>query len=386
MDVDRFADSPVGKLVPIKGEHRGQAFSHFAFVPHVLPELIDLTPATYLTLSEAATALGRLDGVGRRLPNPGLLTRPAIRREAVSTSALEGTYTTLPKVLQSELFDTPEPSREVNEVLAYVRASEYAFERIKTHPLTLNLMREVHGILLKDDPDVASVDKGEFRSKQNFIGPRDATVEESFFVPPPPLEMTPGLHHWEEWIHKTDIPLLVRVALGHYQFETLHPFVDGNGRIGRLIVALMLLEHQDLTVPLLTISPHLEARKDEYQHRLRDVSSTGDFDSWTAFFLRGLKASAETSLEKSEALLALRDEMVTSLRDLKVRGTAIQATEDLIGAPVVTASSLADRYGVTYQAGAYTVKKLVDAGILEPMPMGARKVYLATKVLDLLQW
>lgn len=388
MDIEKFRRSPIGRLEPIEGEHRGRPFSHYAFVPTDLPPEVELSAPTLLALSEAATAVGRLDGAGRRLPNPHLLTRPSIRREAVSTSALEGTYTTLPQILQSELFEDEEnPSRDVDEVLSYVRASEEAFRRIGDHPLSLNLIRDVHGILLRNDPKVSSAEKGEFRKRQNFIGPQDNRVEDSFFVPPPPGDLlVTGLHRWEVWIHREDIPLLVRVAIGHYQFETLHPFVDGNGRIGRLIVALMLLESGDLSVPLLTISPYLEARRDEYQHRLRDLSVTGDYDAWTGFFLGALRSSAETALEKSEALLALRDEMVGRLRELRIRGTAIQATEDLIGDPVIVPTRLGKRYGVTYQAAVYTVNRMVEAGILEPAQVGSRRVFLATRVLELLEW
>lgn len=163
--------------------------------------------------------------------------------------------------------------------------------------------------------------------------------------------------------------------------------MDGNGRIGRLIVALMLLESGDLSVPLLTISPYLEARRDEYQHRLRELSITGDYDAWIAFFLRAIKDSAETALEKSEQLLLLRDEMVSKLRGLKMRGTAIRIAEDLIGDPVVTATRLAKRYGVTYQAAVYAADRLAKAGILESVKLTrGRRAYVAPQVYQLLEW
>ena len=388
MEIERFKDSPVGTLVPIKGEHLGRPFSHFAFVPNDPPREVALSVPTLSALGEAAAAIGRLDGAGRRLPKPALLVRPTIRREAVSTSALEGTYTTLPEVMQSELFETEGTHpRDVEEVLAYVRASEEGFAQMgEGKPLSLNLIRKLHGILVRNAPDIADPDKGEFRRRQNFVGPRDSRVEDSYFVPPPHGDvLTAGLHRWEEWIHRGEIPLLVRVALGHYQFEALHPFVDGNGRIGRLIAVLMLLENGHLTVPLLSISPYLEARDDEYRQRLRDVSMTGDFDSWLLFFLLALKTSAEEGLEKSERLLALRDEMVAVLRGRKIRGLAIQATEDLIGSPVLTPSSMADRYDVTYQAAVYAIKSILKAGILERVEMGPRRVYLAPRVLEILR-
>jgi len=295
----------------------------------------------------------------------------------------------LPELMQSELFEEEGThSRDVEEVISYVRTSEAGFAAMQEgKPLSLNLIRKLHGILVRTNPDLADPEKGEFRMRQNFIGPRDSRVEDSHFVPPPPGEiLTAGLHKWEEWIHRENVPLLVRVAVGHYQFETLHPFVDGNGRIGRLIAVLMLMESEVLTVPLLSISPYLEARDDEYRQRLRELSVTGDFDVWLLFFLQALKTSAEEALEKSERLLALRDEMVAVLRGRRVRGIAIQATEDLIGSPVVTPSLMAERYEVTYQAAAYAIKSMIRAGLLEEMAVtGNRKAYLAYKVIDVLR-
>lgn len=254
-------------------------------------------------------------------------------------------------------------------------------------PISLNLIRNLHGILVQNDPDMADAEKGDFRRRQNFIGPRDARVEDSHFVPPPPGDpLTNGLHRWEEWIHGESVPLLVRVALGHYQFEVLHPFVDGNGRIARLIAVLMLLEDGLLSLPLLSISPYLEARDDEYRQRLRDVSMTGDFDPWLHFFLVALKVSAEEGLEKSERLLILREEMVGSLRSRRIRGLAIQATEDLIGSPVITPASMAERYGVTYQAAVYAIRSMVRAGLVAELKTdGRRRVFAAFQVLDILR-
>lgn len=386
MDIEKFRQSPIGSLVPISGEHRGRAFSHYAYVPDDLPDEIALTNASVLALTQAVAAIARLDGAGRRLPNPQLLVRPTIRREAISTSALEGTFTTLPQVLQSELFeDEEEPSRDVDEVLGYVRASEAGFEWIRDKPLSLNLIKDLHGILVRKDPDVSEIEKGEFRLGQVFVGPRDARVEDSFFVPPPAGDtLTSGLHAWEKWIHREDLPLLLRIALGHYQFEALHPFVDGNGRIGRLIAALMLLEEGTLTVPLLTISPFLEARRDDYQQRLRDVSVTGDYDSWARFFFQALRASAEEALDKTDRLLLLREEMVANLRTRGIRGAAIQVAEDLIGSPILSAGVVSERYEITYQAAVYTLERMVKAEILQSFKIRGRRVYLAQAVLDLL--
>lgn len=386
MDVELFERSPIGRLEKISGDHRGEPFSHFAYVPDPLPALLPLSPETVQTLTDTAAALGRLDGAGSRLPNPHLLVRPAIRREAVSTSALEGTFTTLPQILQGELFEGDEsPSRDVDEVLSFVRASELGFARVKHGPMGLNLIKEMHRILLQNDPDYSDADKGEFRQRQNFIGPRDGRVEDSQFVPPPAQDVKPGLYAWEDWIHQPKVHLLIRVALGHYQFETIHPFVDGNGRLGRLIAVLMLLEDGELlSVPLLTISPRLEARRDEYQERLRQVTISGDFDPWVRFFTDNLRASAVDALDKTERLMALRVEFVETLRAMKMRGLSIQIAEDLIGDPILSTTQVAKRYSVTYPAALYALNRMVEAGVLEPLTVRGHKAYFSPRVLEIL--
>lgn len=387
MDVARFDHSPIGHLEPIIGEHRGRPFEHFAFVPDDLPGRIDLSPPTLLRLTAAHGAVTRLDGAGHRIPNPQILVRPTIRQEAVSTSALEGTYTTLPRLLQSELFEEEQnPSREDDEVLGYVRASEEAFRRIKNRPVSLNMIKDLHAILLANDPAVPDSEKGEFRRKHVFIGPSEAAVEDSYFVPTVHGKLLAGLHSWEGWIHNDGLPVLVRAAIGHYQFETLHPFVNGNGRIGRLVTLLMLLEDGTLTEPLLSISPYLEVRRDEYHERLRSLSAEGDFDAWVAFFLDAIKSSAEVGLDKIERLLKLQAEMVAKLRGSRVRGLAIQATEDLIAQPVITAMAIARKYGVTPQAAYYTLKKMKQAGVVEEGLLdNGRHIYACFPVIDIIQ-
>lgn len=387
MDVTRFEASPIGRIVPISGDYGDHHFEHFAYVPRPLPPKITLADETWGWITEAVLALGRLDGAGRRLPNPGVLSRPILRDEAISTSALEGTYTTLPQLLQEELFEEEEaPSRDVLEVLNYMRAANRGYAWTKTKPVTLNLVKELHAILLRDDPECPVTDQGEIRRRQNYIGPRNAPIEESHFVPPPPgRELLELLWQWEEWIHNENIQLFVRMAIGHYQFETLHPFVDGNGRLGRLIAVLMLLENNALTVPILSISPYFEDRRDQYQELLREVSESGDFNGWVRFFAGGLRQQAEETLRKADLLMVLRDEMVADLRAKKVRGIAIQIAEDLIGSPYVTPSIVRNRHGVTYQAALNGIQRLVTEGVLErvetSLRSGRRHVYLAPAVL-----
>lgn len=388
MDVDRFKNSPIGRLQRIEGEDAfGRAYDHFAFVPDPLPDKIELSAETWDRITSAAIALGRLDGEGRRLPNPSTLARPQIREEAVKSSALEGTYTTLPQVLQGELVE--DASADVNEVLDHVRAAEAGFRMIaEGRPLGINLIKDVHRVLMTHDRKCAPHEKGAIRDKQNFIGKRaDSEIADSWFVPPPAGDdLLQGVYAWEKWIHEAPLNLLVRLAVGHYQFETLHPFVDGNGRLGRLIVIFLLLHEEDgLSVPLLNLSPYLEARRDEYQSHLRDLSATGNFDPWVSFFAETVRVQSDAGVEKVEALLSLQKRMVADLRGRRVRGMAIEIAEDLIGYPIVTPTDVRDRYEVSYQAASNAIGSLVDAGCLVPLSAPSkRKVYACMDALGII--
>ena len=387
MDIERFKDSQVGQLQPIAGKDAlGREYDHFAYVPHPLPKDLELSNWTWSIITEAGTAVGRLDGEGKRLPNPQRLARPAIRAEAVSTSALEGTYTTLPRVMQSELVEE-EASSEDREVLDYVRAAEHGFSLVANgKPVSLNLIKSCQARLMARDPHCPPNEKGDIRQRQNFIGPANARIEDSWFVPPPHGELlNEGLYDWEVWIHRQDdLHVLVRMAVGHYQFETLHPFIDGNGRIGRLIAVLMLLEEGMLSVPILNISPYLEERRTEYQDRLREVSATGDFDQWVAFFAEGVRVQAMAGLEKTNRLLAYQRDLVQMLRSQGIRGTGIQIAEDLTGYPIITPAWVRDSYKISYQSAAGALQTLQKAGVVTQYRYRNNRVaYMAGEVLEI---
>ncbi|MGH2755930.1 MAG: Fic family protein, partial [Actinomycetota bacterium] len=225
MDIEKFKKSSIGDLEHIQGQDAfGRDYDHFAYVPHPLPSQITLKDSTWRLLADAMLQLGMLGGEGNRLPNPALIARPIIRAEAVSSSALEGTYTTLRQVLQSELFQES-PSAEVTEVLDQIRAFELGVALMADgKPLGVNLIKHLHGILMQNDARCPAGDKGEFRKRQNFIGPHPrARIEESFFVPPPPEYVVDSIHEWETWMHDPSAAhVLVRAAVAHYQFETIH--------------------------------------------------------------------------------------------------------------------------------------------------------------------
>ncbi len=387
MDLEALASSPVGVLVPISGydprfrEH----LSYQAFLPHDLPDRVELRGETYQAVIDATVAVARLDQAATGLPNPMLLARPTTRREAVSTSALEGTYAALSDVLEADLAEDEEQSGAISEVLNYVRAAERAYEWVKSRPITLTLLCEFHKILVRgtrgDGPEA-----GELRTIQVFIGLHTGRVEEARFVPPPPGDqLEAGLAAWVRWINEADLAVVLKMALGHYQFETLHPFNDGNGRLGRLVCVLQLLASGELSVPLLDLSGWLEQRRREYQDHLLRVSVTGEFDPWVQFFSEAVRAQATAAIRRVDALLQWQHDAVQRVREAGVRGVATRIVEDLIGYPVLTPTLAAKLYGVTYPTANAAIARLEELGLLsERTGRRYRRLYVAPEVLRLL--
>ncbi|HEX7255453.1 MAG TPA: Fic/DOC family N-terminal domain-containing protein [Gaiellaceae bacterium] len=368
MDPERFRESPVGRLVPITVVDGDRRWSHEAFVPDPLPREIELSQETWAAVTDATEALGRLDGAANRLPNPYLLVRPALTKEAVSTSALEGTYASIEDVFRAQLLDEADVSASTAEVRNYVWAAEHGLELIKTLPISRRLVTEVHAVLMHGSRgDYAEV--GSFRRRQNWIGTRRGQpVTESLFVPPPPGELLDqGLDDWERWVNDDSIrlPILIKVALAHYQFETLHPFIDGNGRVGRLLIVLTLVESRNLRVPLLNVSPFFEDTRDEYIDHLRFISETGEFEQWIAFFAEAVRVQSERALAKADDLVNARDDIIGRLHAANVRGVAIRIAEDLIGFPLVTPSRAAEKFNVTYETANSAIGRLEEQGIVE---------------------
>lgn len=386
MDTERLAKSPIGRLTPIPVGSDGETRQQLAYVPDPLPDRIELLGDTWDVITEAALTLGRLDGEGRRLPNPATVVRPSIRTEAITSAALEGTFTTLPQVLQSELFEDDRSPQDVLEVRDHVRAADLGFHLVANgQPVALNMIKRLHRHLLASDERCPAHEKGEIRTRQNFIGSvGGAGIVAADFVPPPAGDaLMHGLFEWEKWIHRQDINPLVRTAVGHYQFETLHPFIDGNGRLGRLLAILLLMDEGVLSVPLLTLSPYLLERRDEYIGRLRELSATGDFDPWVRFFCAGLREQSALAIAKVDRLLDVKEDILADLHRRKVRGIAIRIAEDLIGFPYMTPSFVRDRYEVTWQAGSNALSALERAGHLRRIPrLSNRVMFGCDAVLD----
>lgn len=389
MQVEDFRDSPIGDLVPISGydARRQREYKHWAFVPRPLPAEPRVSMATYAMIGEADRALGALDARLGQLPNPRLLLRPVLTQEAVSTSALEGTYAPLADVLEANYVDDAKKSTEVREIQNYVAAALRGLELISQRPVCLSVLAELQSILVKKTRG-DSHDAGRLRETQVVIGDRGRGIEDSRFIPPPPgLQLQDGVSEWEKWINLQEkVPLLVRVALGHYQFETLHPFSDGNGRIGRLAMTLQLIDAGALSFPVLNLSPWLEPRRDEYIDHLLQVSRTGNHDPWVQFFAEAVKARSDAACATIDKLMRFRADLGRQLREQNIRGRVLDVADDLIGYPVLAVSDIEKDYGVSYPTANSAVNKLVAAGALREITGGNyRRLYRCDPVMEIIR-
>lgn len=371
MDPQRFRNSTAGQVIRV-GE--GET-AYWAFVPNPLPPKLRIDWPLAQTLSDADRALAELAGLGRTMPNPHLLIGPFIRREAVLSSRIEGTQADIADLYAYEArqlplpgVETPPSETDVREVLNYVNAMEYGLERLKTLPVSLRLIRELHERLLTGVRGETAT-PGEFRRTQNWIGPPGCTLREALFVPPPVPQMHEALNALETYLHSQSDPYppLVRLALIHYQFEAIHPFVDGNGRIGRLLISLLLIQWGLLPLPLLYLSAYFYRHRQEYYDRLLAVSERGAWRDWLFFFLRGVAEQAGDAVRRARRLQDLREEWRRRLIQAGVPSRTLGLVDRLFEAPVLTIPQAARRLGATYHSAQRAVEKLVQQGILEPV-------------------
>ena len=331
--------------------------------------------------------VARLDQAVSQLPNPEILTRPIVRREAVSTSALEGTYIAFNDILEADFIEERHLSSEQREVRNYVVATDEAMKLLQQYPISKKLLGELQRIIVRGTPG-DTFDAGDIRQRQVCIGPRNRPIHEARFVPPPPGEdLIEGVSDWEKWVNaENDVPIIAKLALAHYQFETLHPFADGNGRIGRLTAILQLVQGGILRAPVLNVSPTLEANRADYLDGLLNVTKTGNYSEWVAFFSDAIALQANEGAKKINNLLALRDRMVTSLRDAGVRGSALEIAENLIGYPVIDVPTARDMVGKTFMAANQAVARLVEQGILREVT-GRRqdRLFVCSEVVSIIE-
>jgi Fic family protein len=390
VDLAAIEKSPIGQLVPINGfdQRTGKEFSHHAFLPDPLPDEVALSSATWTTVARAEAALGRLDEASQQVPEPRLLRQAALRREAQSTSALEGTFAPFEDVLEPELEDRSRLSTEMWEILNYVAAAEEGFQWIGTRPITTGLIAELQRVLVWGTPTEFS-DAGSLRDRQVVVGPRGSSVIDARYVPPPPGDrLQAGMDQLMEWIQSSPsgLPPVVRAALGHYQFESLHPFSDGNGRIGRLVIVLQLMRDDVLREPILVVSPWFEAKRSEYQDHLLDLSRSGDWDVWVQFFVGGVAEAADAFRERIETLLAWRDDVLGQVQQAGVVGVAERLAGELIGSPVLTASRVARAHNLSHAGAMKALRRLVQLELLQERKRGARKMFVADRARELLEF
>lgn len=363
-----------------------------AFVPHPLPPKLTLDLELVRTLSEADRALGELAGLGRTLTNPNLLIRPFIRREAVLSSRIEGTQADLADLYAYEAGKLalsnrkqPPPESDVREVLNYVRALEYGLARLKTLPVSLRLIRELHERLMEGVCGEQAT-PGEFRRSQNWIGPPGCTLNEATFIPPSPAEMREALDAFEKYLHGHNAyPPLVRLAFIHYQFEAIHPFIDGNGRIGRLLISLLLVHWNLLSLPLLYLSAFFERHRQGYYDLLLAVSERGAWREWLLFFLQGVAEQARAATQTAKQLQDLQ--LAWRAKFQKARGSALllKTIDLLFEQPFWTISQMQKQLGVSFQSTQRNLRRLEEAGIVREVTGGRYgRLYLAEAVLMLL--
>ena len=376
--MDEPGRRPHGRLVRQPG-------GHAAFIPAPLPPPFAWDSELVTALSTADLAIGRLGGEGRRLPNPHLLIRPFVRREAVLSSRIEGTVSGLDDLLAAEAgAPVRRNAADLREVANYVTALEYAVERLATLPLSLRLVREAHRLLMTDVRGDAAT-PGEFRRTQNWIGAPGSTPSTATYIPPPADALADCLKQWERFLHDTTLPALVHAGLAHAQFEAIHPFLDGNGRVGRLLVTLLLIERDVLPAPLLYLSAWFEATRPEYYARLLGTTEVGEWNAWLVYFLRGVAVEAEDATTRIRRIDALVAEWRRRLAGEKSRlPDALLAlfTEN----PFWTTTRVAQRLEVAFTTAGRAIDRLQAAGIVAPVG-GARRnrLYCAEAMLRLLE-
>ena len=357
--------------------YRAGAYRLGAFHPAPLPPspAIRMDAALQRQLGDANLALGRLDGAIQTLPNPGHFVLMYIRKEAVLSSQIEGTQSSLTDLLaaEAEVLADDAP-RDVDEVVNYINALDYGLKRLDTLPVSVRLVREIHERLLAGFRG-GHLSPGALRTTQNWIGPIGATQAEATFVPPPPQEVGAALADLERFLHaEDDTPFLVKVGLAHAQFETIHPFLDGNGRVGRLLITLLLCERQVLQKPVLYLSYWFKANRATYYDRLQAVRDAGDWEGWLDFFLTGVATTATEATATARRIIALREEDRTRITDgiVRVAGNGLKVLERLYQRPVISVKEVQEMIGTTYPAANDLVSRLEALGILREITGWAR--------------
>lgn len=366
----------VAKSIGRAGRYVAQPTGYRAFIPKPLPPdpRLVIGPELQQRLSNADRALGRLDGSVATLPHPNLFVYMYVRKEAVLSSQIEGTQSSLQDLLAAEAQLAEGVPADVDEVVNYVRAMNLGLNRLTDLPISVRLIREIHHELMQGVRG-QHLTPGQLRQSQNWLGPPGSTIATASFVPPPPHNVPSLLGNVETFLHRDDdIPLLIKIGLAHAQFETIHPFLDGNGRIGRLLITFLLCERKALQKPVLYLSHYFKRHRQEYYDRLQAVRDDGDWEGWLSFFLEGI---AEVSLEAAHTarkILVLREDHRTQITDRlgRIAGNGHRTLERLYEKPIVSVDDVRAITGTTFQAANVLVQRLVGLEILKEMTGRAR--------------
>ncbi len=352
------------------GRYEPQPSGYRAFIPAPLPPTppVQMTNNLQTLLSKADRALGRLDGSIQTLPNPDLFVFMYVRREAVLSSQIEGTQSSLQDVLNAEAnIFVPNLPGDVHEVINYVNAMNHGLQRLQTLPLSIRLIREIHERLMQGVRG-GMLQPGELRRSQNWIGAAGCTLNEAAYVPPPPHEVSNALGELEKFLHASDnIAPLLRIGMAHAQFEAIHPFLDGNGRTGRLLITFFLCQQEILFKPVLYLSVFLKKHRAEYYERLQAIRDAGDWEGWLAFFLQGVAEVSNEAVKSVRRIFTLREEHRSIVTEHFGRSAVngLQVLERLYRFPVLSVADARAMIETSYTAANQLVARLVDAGILE---------------------
>jgi Fic family protein len=377
----------------ILGERSGyyvqQSAGYSAFIPKSLPPVpqIALDQDMLVLLSNADRALARLDGISYILPNADLFVAMFVKKEAVLSSQIEGTQSSLIDVLEFEALTKPiKGVDDVAEVINYVKAMNHGLERLQDLPFSLRLIREIHGVLMAGVRG-SDKDPGQFRKSQNWIGPSGALLADATFVPPPPVDVIDAMSDFEKFVHSdSKMPPLVKCALIHYQFETIHPFLDGNGRIGRLLITFYLCWQDILNRPLLYLSYYLKRNRQEYYDLLSKVRDKDAYEEWVDFFLKGILEVSDQAASSAKQIISLQKADTQKIVNSGISSSsAIILLDWLFTAPIVNVSEVAHKLDVTKQTATTLISKLEKIGILKEITGKSRNRYYAySRYLEIL--
>lgn len=382
MDAARYSASIYGRPT----REAGNKFAFTYFLPEHLPRSMDLPSEVIYALSEADSSLGHLQGLNKLIRDPDLLMGPFMTREAVASSRIEGTKTTFLDMMQADEVDPTDQIDDIQEVRRYLAASNLGLALIKDLPITQRFICQLHEALMQDVRGQERL-PGELRKSPVWIGSGTHTLETARYVAPIPSHLSDLLSDWERFVNEPNsLPILIRCALMHYQFETIHPFLDGNGRIGRLLIGFMLIREQRLTSPILYLSGYLERHRSEYYDRLQGVREKGEINEWLLFFLRAVQVAAEDAVGRASQLVELREQY---LHEASAERSRVAAVIPLIFRnPLVSANAVQRATDLTLQGARNLLSRAEELGWITKfgaVGQGRRTLWVARKVLEVLQ-